>query len=715
MRSAPAAKPDDRLRKATLLIVFVTVFAALYVAQDVFIPLALAIMVTFVLSPIADWLERRLLPRSAAAVVVITIVCALTLSLAYVVGDQVVAFANDMPKYQSEIANKVTAIRGTGTGFTEKVSKSLDTIEKAATEAGTGNDTGKEKQASDPASQPASESGKMSGGPPPASKAQPSPVTGALAGNTGPEAVPASPREAAVPGLTAQNPLYTVNTADRSNPLSNLAYYAGFVLSPLGTIGLVLVLSLFMLIERDDLRDRLIRLSSTGHRYIVTTQALNDATTRISKFLRAQLIVNGTYGIAISIGLWVIGLTFGGGQVFPSFILFGVLCAVLRFIPYVGPWVAAAFPLAVSLAVFPGFGVFIAVGVMFVIIELLSNNFMEPILYGSSTGISTVALLVAAVLWTFLWGAYGLFLSTPLTVCLVVLGRHVPTLSFLDVLLGDRPALPAGDRFYQRLIANSDADAGVVVNEYAEQRGTIAAADDVIMQAIKIARHDRRTDELTAAEESTLYQSAEKIIDDALAGRGDATAKTAERAGVEAGEMPADVDDANRPLVVALPAHHRAETVAISLLGGLLEPAGARIEALSCSLLPSDMEGRIAETSPAAVFIAVVPPGGATQARYLCRRLRRKFKDLPIVVGYFGTVRDYDSLLVRFRASGASYITTSIGQSRSQLVSLLKLEVAPEVEERQSGKKDKPEARSTNPAVDGQCSPLVAAHAEVRR
>ena len=701
MRHSPAAKPDTPLRNAGLLIVVVAIFATLYIARDVFIPIALAIFLTFILRPLADWIERWHLPRVVASVSVVIVVCVLLLGLTYVVGNQFATFARDLDLYKVEIGKKIKVLRGSDGGMFTEVAEAVghiqrDIAEPAATQSTTAPSAAAAARAAESTSiEPQKDDDSQRGK-----------FAGAVGGELGRAAV-GEPVATPTPGEAKSNPIYVSNVD--SGPLSGLAGWAGAILGPLGTIGLVLVLALFMLLERDDLRDRLIRLSSRG-RYTITTQTLNDATTRIGKYLRAQLIVNGTYGIAVAIGLYLIGLIFGNGPTFPSFILFGFLCGVLRFIPYIGPWIAAAFPIAVSLAVYPGFGVFTATVTMFVVIELISNNFMEPMLYGHTTGISTVALFVAAILWTFIWGPYGLLMATPITVCLVVLGRHVSSLSFLDVMLGDRPALPAGDRFYQRLLAGNGKDAEEIAHEYADEHGTIAAADQVVMPAIRMARQDRRTDDLTADDEAKLYRTA----DDILARAHDADREAAADA---EGKVHAAETYGHRPLVIGLPAHHRAESIAVALVARLVEPIGARVEPLSCSLLPADVEAGIEAARPAAVFIAVVPPGGATQARYLCRRLSRKFKDLPIVVGYFGTFRDFDALLVRFRASGATHVTTSIGQSRLQLVTLLRLKISPDVERAQSGPLEAPRAAATVPPetrVDD--VPLRAgATAEVRR
>jgi predicted PurR-regulated permease PerM len=615
---------DPNIRRLFVLLSFVTTFVALSLAKDVFIPIALALLLSFVLTPLADSLERRGLHRVVSAVMVVLVLCVVTLGLGYVVGDQVYRFALDLPQYRDEITSKVGKIRGVGGSMAQTIDSFTDGMGSSAADAG---------------SQGAS--------------TQPVESASSLLMGSSHQAT----TQPATLGQSSSNPMFVQPVGDEPSPLSNIADYLGFVLSPLGTAGIVLVLLLFMLLERNALRDRFIRLSSSG-RYTLTTQALQDATTRISRYLRAQLIVNGSYGVAVSGALWVIGAVFGDGQSFPSFVLWGTLCALLRFIPYVGPWVAAVFPLAVSLAVYEGFGVFAAVGVTLVVIELISNNVMEPLLYGSSTGLSTVALLVSAVVWTWLWGPVGLLLATPLTVCLVVLGKYVPALKFLDVLLGDQPALPPGVRFYQRLLAGNRREAMQVLDEAAEELDDLAAAADrVLIPALKLARHDRHRDELNAEQELHVYDQITMLqseLDEELT-------------------VPESAPSLDAPLLLAMPSHHRSECVIAQGMALLIRPMNVRVEPLPCSLLPVDIEERIAVAKPLAIYLSVLPPGGMTQARYLCRRLRRRFKDLVIIVGYFGNYRDYDALLVRFRAAGASYVTTNLHQGRSQIALSLNL------------------------------------------
>jgi len=416
-----------------------------------------------------------------------------------------------------------------------------------------------------------------------------------------------------------------------------------------------------MLLEREDLRDRLIRLISRG-RYTVTTRAINDAATRISRYLLAQSMINGVYGFTVGLGLWLVGLTFGHGTMFPSFVLWGLLSGVLRFIPYIGAFTAAAFPMALSLAVYPGFTVFAGTAVLLILVELVTSNILEPWLYGTSTGISTVALIAAAVFWTWLWGPIGLLLAIPLTVCIVVLGKHVPQLKFLDVLLGDQPALPPAVSYYQRLLAGDKQEAANLVKDVINEKGLDHVPDEVLIPAILRGRHDRKEGDLTPEAETAILDTTRDIL------RGIREASTASAAAH--GQV---VAPSPGTIVLGCPAHHRSEELVIEMLADIMLPLGCQVEETSTRLLPSDVEALIERDDPSALFIATLPPGGIVQARYLCRRLRRKFPELKIVVGYWGHVKDFDRLLVRLRAAGASYVTTSMAQTRGQLISLLNL------------------------------------------
>ena len=592
------------------------VVAMLYVAQDVLIPVVLAVLLSFLLAPMVRGVQRMRLGRVPAVLVVVVVAFSFLGALGWVVGEQIAHLAENVPQYQDEIVRKIRHFRGQGSTIADRISG----LGREIAEAGSGA----------------------------ASSSEGATVTTAPAG-------------------TAANPIYTVPLPLRRSAANALGEYLGLALGPLGTAAIVVVFVIFMLVRREDLRDRLIRLVSGGQ-YMVTTRALNDAGARISRYMLAQSLLNGIYGVTVALGLWLIGLTLGDGRGFPNVVLWGLLCALLRFIPYVGPWVAAAFPVILSLVVYPGFAVFGSTVALFVVIELVSNNVLEPWLYGASTGISTIAILVAAVFWAWLWGPVGLLLATPLTVCIVVLGKYVPQLKFLDVLLGDEPALPPYVSYYQRLLAGDRDEAAAVVREHAKGTAAERVPDDVLIPALILTRRDREGAGLSAEDETFIYDATREVVD-----RGYLAIRKAEARASKADA--AEASAARRSLVLGCASHHRSEELVLRMLGGIIEPDGADVEALSTRLLPVEIETRVRAAEPAVVFIAVLPPGGLAQARYLCTRLRERFPELPIVVGYWGRPRDFDRLLVRLRAAGASYVTTSLVQARSQILALI--EAAP--------------------------------------
>lgn len=631
----------------------VITIAALYFGQDVLIPLALAVLLTFLLTPLASRLQRFGLSPIPSVLFTTLMAFLVIVGLGTIVGTQLVSLADNFDSYKHEIGAKYEKI----SRFGGKLSAKFDKI---------GKDISHTPAA--PTSQPVTQPtvGNYIGVATEQFRSDPEKATLQTLSNT-PSTAPATQSATQQPrGESADKPVYVVDASAQQSPVRLLLEYVDKALSPLGTGALVIVFTVFMLLDRQDLRDRAIRLVSRG-KYTVTTKALDDAGGRISRYMLAQTIVNGSYGLVVGLGLYVIGLTFGD-KGFPSFVLWGLLAAVLRFIPYVGPVTAAAFPLALSLVVYEGFTVFVAVGVMLVLIELISNNVMEPWLYGSSTGLSTMAILVAAVFWTWLWGPIGLFMSTPLTVCIVVLGKHVRQLTFLDVLLGDQPALPPGVRFYQRLLAGDANEAESVMNEHAKHDGGHRVPDDVLVPALLMARRDHRDGDLTAEEETTLMTTAEKL----LAKRSVDCEARADLARQKSDAGAATVADPCPLRVIGCPAHHRSEELAMEALNQLGLPDLFCMDVLSSRLMHGQVEEKIRETNPQVIYIAIVPPGGGPQARYLCRRLRNSFPDIPIVVGYFGRVRDFDRLLIRFRRVGASYVTTSIAQGQKQIMALLK-------------------------------------------
>ena len=415
-RQAVTSNPAATSTSSTALLVgIVFVVGALYLGSEILIPLALAILLSFMLAPIVTRLRRWHLGRIPSVLLVVLLVFTALLGVGSIVATQVVDLAANLPRYEWNLRAKIRdlSIAIPSGGIVERTSDMLQDLSEELEEA------------------------------------------------TAPEKTEAAGEREARGGREAPpEPVLVQVRRPAPTPLETLREIGGPLVAPIATAGLVVVFVIFMLLQREDLRDRVIRLVGASD-VARTTEAMNDAAKRISRYLLMQLVINLLYGIPVGIGLYFIGV--------PNPILWGLLATILRFIPYIGPVIAALFPIALSFAVAPGWTLPLLTIALFVVLELFSNNVLEPWLYGSSTGLSPVAVLVAAVFWTALWGPAGLLLSTPLTVCLVVLGRHVPQLGFFDVLLGDEPALAPEVKFYQRLLAHDPEEAAEIADEYLEE------------------------------------------------------------------------------------------------------------------------------------------------------------------------------------------------------------------------------------------------------
>ncbi|MBB4186240.1 putative PurR-regulated permease PerM [Sinorhizobium terangae] len=422
--------------------------AVLYFARAVFLPLAVAILLTFALAPVVANLRKVGLPRMPA---VIVSVAAAFLSLSIfsaVVAMQVSEVARNLPTYQSNIVEKIRALKEA-----ESENSVIDRLGRLVERIGT------ELSRSEPQAQPSS-------------GAQP-------------------PKPLLVEIFSPQRPIEMLRSI--VNPL----------VGPLATTGLIIIVVIFMLLEREDLRDRFIRLVGYGdlHR---TTQALQDAGSRVGRYLLMQLVVNITYGIPLAAGLWVLGI--------PNAVLWGMLAIVLRFVPYIGPIIAALVPLFLAFSVAPGWSVLLWTAALFVLLEVLSNNVVEPWLYGSRTGLSPLAIIVAAIFWAWLWGPVGLVLSTPLTVCLVVLGRHVPQFEFFEILFGNEPVLDPKERLYQRLLAGDPDEATDNAEEMLEEKYLVEFYDSVAIPALLLAERDRARKAMTDAQLEQVAESGHVLV-----------------------------------------------------------------------------------------------------------------------------------------------------------------------------------------------------------
>lgn len=606
--------------------------AVLYFAQAVLVPLAVAILLAFLLAPVVNWLEGLRIGRIAGVILAVGMALAVLGTIGWVVQRQFVEVAERLPDYRENIQNKMRRFQGAAGGSFAKAARGVE--ETINSMAGTRPSTA------------------------------PSAMTGLA---PSPQASNNRPGEPALPQVSPQNPLPVREYSEPPSPLETIGRYLGHLLNPFATAMLIVVFLIFMLLNRRDLRDRMIRLIGQG-RLTLTTQALDDAGTRISRYLLVQLAINATFGVCIGLGLWIIGLISAEGR-FPNVLLWALLAAVLRFIPYLGPLLGAAAPIVLSLAAFASVGVFAATVCLYLAAELVTNNVLEPWLYGSRTGLSVMAILVSAVFWTWLWGPIGLFLATPLTVIVVVLGKYVPQLRFLDVILGDEQVLEPWVRVYQRLLSLDQEEAGEVLHDYRKENGLERAFDDVIIPALAMAEKDRQTGDLDAEREIFIRQAMRDLIDEL------GEAQRAENAAAERAEAKQPRNEVVAPppstepsvTVLCLPAHNEADEIVGLMLAQLLDLKGQRAIAASQVSLAAEMLELVRKHDAGAVCISALPPAALAHSRYLCKRLQMKFPELPVLVGLWTSKTDSKKSLDRLPHDGTVHLATTLGAAILQI------------------------------------------------
>ncbi|MGH7322501.1 MAG: AI-2E family transporter [Candidatus Rokuibacteriota bacterium] len=581
------------LRPLLILSGFLLVVACLRWGKPVLMPLALSILLTFMLAPAVDLGRRLGLGRVGSVILVVSLAIAVLTTVAWGLALQLSSLAHDLPQYTDNIKQKIADLRAMGKGG------ALEKIQGTAKE---------------------------------------------VAEEINKDDEPAKP--------VAEKPVPVVVEGEKTGPL-DLPVSLGTLLGVLSSVGLVIILVTFMLLERAELRNRLIRVIGHG-RLTTTTKALDDAGERITRYLLMQSVVNWSFGAAIGLGLLLIGL--------PYAMIWGALAAVLRYVPYVGPWVAALPPIVLSLVAFQGWQWPLAVVGLFVVAELVSNNVMEPWLYGTSVGVSPFALLVAIAFWTWLWGPMGLVLSGPLTVCLVVLGKYVPEMHFIQVLMGDAPALEADVAYYQRLLARDQDEAGEIVEAYVKEHGREGVYDAVLVPALTCLRRDREHERLTEEDEQFGLRATREILE-AMA------PPATEGAAVE----PHFARSAQQTAIIGCSAQDEADELAMLMLRQLLEATHVEIQVLSAEMLAAEAVAEVEVQRAKVVCIAAVPPGGLTQSRYLCKRLRQRFPDLRILVGRWGLAGNLEENQTLLAAAGADAVATSLLESRDQLIQTLHL------------------------------------------
>ncbi|GJE36258.1 AI-2E family transporter [Methylobacterium persicinum] len=589
-----AAAETPRAALASPFLVGALLVAGLYVGREIFIPIAIALLLSFVIGPLVNWLRRWRLPRLVAVGLAVLMTLGIVGALATLIGIQVADLAGDVPRYRATIEHKLEGLRNSPAGrMTDYVANIGRVIHNA------GHAEGQAKTEPKPSEPPAPSAG---------SKDERKPMLVEMA------ATPPSPLETA---STLLSP----------------------VLQPLATAGIVSVVLLFVLMQREDLRDRLIRLAGSRdlHR---TTVAMDDAARRLSRYFVAQVALNTAFGVVVGVGLYFIGV--------PNPVLCGIVSALMRFVPYLGAFVSALLPMMLAASVDPGWNMTIATAILFLILEPITGQVIEPIFYGQSTGLSPTAVLVSALFWTWLWGPVGLLLSTPLTACLVVLGRHVEHLEFLDVLFGDRPALTPVQNFYQRILAGDSEEVLGHADLILQHCSLSSYYEDVVMKALELAARDAARGVLTPGQKGAMRSTLSELIED-LADRTDGPADGSPKG--EATDA-CEAEGACSPLPVhpvpdTLPEAWTREGAVLCVSGrGFLDAAAVAILAQILAkrgigartvLFSETASARLATLDPGlprlACVVSIAHGGEPQHLNRLIARLKRHMPTVPVLAG----------------------------------------------------------------------------------
>jgi predicted PurR-regulated permease PerM len=572
-----------RILEATVLVI-----ATLYFGRPIFLPVVAAILLTFLLSPPVTWLERRYVPRPVAVISVVILLFTLLGLIAWNATTQLSELVLELPKYQQNLETKIHDLHGSESNALRKFGDSIDQL------------TTEIKESTDESKAAVDQTKKST--------------------------------------LKQTAPTLVKVVAEPTTPLEAANAAIGSLAGPLASMGVLTVLVIFMLLVRQDLRDRFLRLAGTSQ-VTLTTRTLDELSTRISRYLLLNALINGGFGLTIGFGLFLIGVQYAA--------LWGLLAAALRFIPYLGVLIAAVVPIGLSIAQFPGWSQPVFVIALFVSVELLVDNIIEPPVYGHSAGVSPVALLLAAMFWGWIWGTAGLVLSVPLTVSLAVLGKYLPPLEPLWILLGNDASLPPAVRYYQRLLADDVEEANEVFDEYRKDHTLVEAFDHVLLPALAQAERDREHGDITEANQELIWNTTEQFLDDLPAESSD-TAKAE-----------ALNDQLPSLSIVGVPVLDRADELAIKMLC-CVAPSYIRIEAMTTAVLTGELLTRLESSEPDLVCISALGPGGVGQVRYICKRVRQGFPHLPIFAGRWAYQGNADKMIANTKERGATYVFTEL-------------------------------------------------------
>ena len=571
----------------------VLIVASIYWARPVLIPVALAMLLTFLLSPADSALQRLGLGRAVSVALLAIITFSLIGVIGWAISVQVKEIAKNLPSYQGNIKKRIEDLQvGQGTTLDKVRIEFEQLIGDVTTNA------------------PSTEQARQ-------------PVLVAVQGGRFSS------------GIWQFSPMI--------QPLLESLFY----------ILLVATLVIFMLLERDELRNRAIRLLGYG-RLSLATQALDEAGQRVSRYLFAQFIVNACLGVVIGLGLFLLGV--------PYALLWGFLIIFLRFVPYIGIWIAAILPFAVSLATSSNWWQPLSVIALFAVLEPIAALVIEPMLFSQSAGTSKLAMLIAIAFWTWLWGPVGLLLATPLTACLAVVAKYVPQLEFIAVLLGDEPVMQTSVSYYQHLLTMDQDEAEAIVEEQLRTHPVGHVFDEVLIPALHYAKRDSRLGVLTDDEQEFIYRSTREII---------------ERIGLPSTHPTSLINTAastvsvNKIRILAWPAHDEADAIALLMLQQLLDPTRYEVEISPAGKRLPEILQEVEQKSPALFCVGFIPPGGLSASRHVSKLLRARLPELTIVAGHWGLLEKVHNDREALLAAGATHVTATLIETRDQIVQAL--------------------------------------------
>ena len=602
-----AAGSENAMRRSVQPLVAAAIaIAGLYFGRPVFEPLALAVLLSLMLAPLVRWLGHRV-GRVPAVLLSVLGASVLMLGVLTAVAEQAIGLLENLPRYEENIAVKIRSLgNGAGAGMLDRANQVFQDLLGQLSDA---------------------------------------------SGYSAPATTGATPGEAAPP-------LPVVIKPRSPGPLDLLQAVVGPLLLPIVHTGLIVFLVVLILLQREDLRDRVLRLAG-AHDLHRTTAAMNEAAERISRYLLMQLGAGLCFGIPFGIGLAAIGI--------PNAPLWGMLGVVLRFVPYIGGPLTAVFPITLAIAVDPGWGLLLWTVLLFAAVELIVANAVETLVYSRSTGLSALAVVAAALFWTWLWGIVGLLLATPITVCLVVLGRYIRPLQFLDILLGNRPVLSPQESLYQRLLAHNPEEATEQAEEFARETSIAAFFDTVAIPALAMAQADTDRGVLTPHQRAVVAEGFSALLDN-LAEDGIADRRPAG----PGGPFREDGIGAEEAPIAVIAARNELDLAASWLLEHLLRQRGYRAAVYAPDALSNFAVDELPLRDVSVICLSLLSASSAAQWRERVRRLRRRARRARIVIGYWDHRDDADfSIANATAATAADRVVASLSDALAEIEATL--------------------------------------------